>query len=191
MSSPQHFDGLKEDKITWYSNAPQKRRYTWRGLEEDEITWYSNSFQNQREIVKGLEEDKITWFSNQKRCSECCTVGLADVKLHGAQTNKSAYLRKMAVQKKMKLHGTQTDECRDGARGLETEEIAGFSNIEKEPQRCKEAKLHDAQTLHPLKITNVQVQKKIKLHSSQTEMVHLYYATNTKKLQGTQTPHDP
>ena len=50
----------------------------------------------------------------------------------------------------MKLHGTQTDECRDGARGLETEEIAGFSNIEKEPQRCKEAKLHDAQTLHPI-----------------------------------------
>ena len=27
----------------------------------------------------------------------------------------------------------------------------------------------------------------MKLHGSQTEMVHLYYATNTKKLQGTQT----
>jgi len=30
--------------------------------------------------------------------------------------------------------------------GLERCEVAGFSNIEKEPQRCKEAKLHDAQT---------------------------------------------
>ena len=71
--------------------------------------------------------------------------------------------------------------------GLERCEVAGFSNIEKEPQRCKEAKLHGAQALQPLKITNVQVWKKIKLQGSQTEMVHLYYATNTKKLQGTQT----
>lgn len=29
---------------------------------------------------------------------------------------------------------------------LEEDRITGFSNIEKEPQRCKEAKLHDAQT---------------------------------------------
>ena len=56
-----------------------------------------------------------------------------------------------------------------------------------EPLFCKEAKLHGAQALQPLKITNVQVWKKIKLQGSQTEMVHLYYATNTKKLQGTQT----
>ena len=57
----------------------------------------------------------------------------------------------------------------------------------KEPLFCKEAKLHGAQALQPLKITNVQVWKKIKLQGSQTEMVHLYCATNTKKLQGTQT----
>ncbi len=30
--------------------------------------------------------------------------------------------------------------------GLERCEVAGFSNIEKEPQRCKEAKLHGTQT---------------------------------------------
>ena len=49
----------------------------------------------------------------------------------------------------------------------------------KEPLFCKEAKLHGAQALQPLKITNVQ--------GSQTEMVHLYCAAKTKKLQGTQT----
>lgn len=38
----------------------------------------------------------------------------------------------------------------------------------KEPLFCKEAKLHGAQALHPLKITNVQVWKKIKLHGTQT-----------------------
>lgn len=51
----------------------------------------------------------------------------------------------------------------------------------------RRVKLHGAQALQPLKITNVQVWKKIKLQGSQTEMVHLYCATNTKKLQGTQT----
>ena len=61
MSSPQHFECLEEDKITWYSNKHSSRSPHRRGLEEDKITWYSNS----------------------KRCSECCTVGLADVKLHG------------------------------------------------------------------------------------------------------------
>ena len=71
--------------------------------------------------------------------------------------------------------------------GLERCEVAGFSNIAKAPQRCKEAKLHGAQALQPLKITNVQVWKKIKLQGSQTEMVHLYCAAKTKKLQGTQT----
>ena len=57
----------------------------------------------------------------------------------------------------------------------------------KEPLFCKEAKLHGAQALQPLKITNVQVWKKIKLQGSQTEMVHLYCAAKTKKVQGTQT----
>ena len=60
----------------------------------------------------------------------------------------------------VKLQGTQTSEI-------------------KEPLFCKEAKLHGAQALQPLKITNVQ--------GSQTEMVHLYCAAKTKKLQGTQT----
>ena len=64
-------------------------------------------------------------------------------------------------------------------------EIAGYSNIKKikEPLFCKEAKLHGAQALQPLKITNVQVWKKIKLQGSQT----CYCAAKTKKLQGTQT----
>ena len=57
----------------------------------------------------------------------------------------------------------------------------------KEPLFCKEAKLHGAQALQPLKITNVQVWKKIKLHGTQTGKVHLYCAAKTKKLQGTQT----
>ena len=111
----------------------------------------------------------------------------------------------------MKLHGTQTF-CeiawlQTSVLGLEEDkitwysnnsvpficytldvegcEIAGYSNIKKikEPLFCKEAKLHGAQVLQPLKITNVQVWKKIKLQGSQT----CYCAAKTRKLQGTQT----
>ena len=42
MSSPQHFDGLEEDKITWYSNEEQQSTCGSLGLAEDKITWYSN-----------------------------------------------------------------------------------------------------------------------------------------------------
>lgn len=71
----------------------------------------------------------------------------------------------------MKLHGSQTA-CPSRATTVMV---------------WRGVKLHGAQALQPLKITNVQVWKKIKLQGSQTEMVHLYCATNTKKLQGTQT----
>ena len=53
-----------------------------------------------------------------------------------------------------------------------------FSN-DSESRFGEGVKLHGAQALQPLKITNVQ--------GSQTEMVHLYCAAKTKKLQGTQT----
>lgn len=43
----------------------------------------------------------------------------------------------------------------------------------KEPLFCKEAKLHGAQALQPLKITNVQVWKKIKLHGTQTSSLSI------------------
>ena len=85
MPNPQWFEGLEEDKITWYSNSKRPRLIgptVWEaeeitgfsnhdviieklhmGLEEDKITWHSNQ-RSRPQSRCGLEEDKITWFSN-------------------------------------------------------------------------------------------------------------------------------
>ena len=42
MRNSQRFEGLEEDKITWYSNTIIETSTIIRGLEEDKITWYSN-----------------------------------------------------------------------------------------------------------------------------------------------------
>ena len=89
-------------------------------------------------------------------------MGLADVKLHGFKPD--------FFDVPMDFRFGKVWSCRVLKR-------------QDEPQRCKEAKLHGAQALQPLKITNVQVWKKIKLQGSQT----CYCAAKTKKLQGTQT----
>ena len=41
---PQHFEALKVEEITGFSNTITGRLIWEMGLEEDEITWYSNSF---------------------------------------------------------------------------------------------------------------------------------------------------
>ena len=43
MSSPQHFDGLEEDKITWHSNSKRPRLIGPTVWEAEEITGYSNT----------------------------------------------------------------------------------------------------------------------------------------------------
>ena len=43
MRNPQRFEGLEEDKITWYSNGTEYMHSDFRGLEEGKITWYSNN----------------------------------------------------------------------------------------------------------------------------------------------------
>lgn len=85
----------------------------------------------------GLEEDEITGYSNGQCCFVLFCVGLEEDKITWF-SNAQKY--------------TGNNEF-----GLEEGKITWYSNITKELQRCKEAKLHDAQTLHPLKITNVQV----------------------------------
>ena len=42
MTNPPRFEGLSEDKITWYSNEQERLSPQNGSLEEDEITWYSN-----------------------------------------------------------------------------------------------------------------------------------------------------
>ena len=64
MTNPPRFEGLAEDKITWYSNEEQQSTCGSLGLAEDKITWHSNS-RAWLVTYAGLEEDKITWYSNQ------------------------------------------------------------------------------------------------------------------------------
>ena len=64
MRNPQRFEGLEEDKITWYSNVKCALMQQKSGLEEDEITWYSN--------IKSINQEKRVW---------------KGVKLHGFQTH--------------------------------------------------------------------------------------------------------
>ena len=113
--------------------------------------------------MKGLEEDKITWYSNIRQLAN--QTGLEGCEIAWFSNNSVPFI----------CYTLDLEGC----------EIAGYSNIKKikEPLFCKEAKLHGAQALQPLKITNVQVWKKIKLQGSQT----CYCAAKTKKLQGTQT----
>ena len=70
----------------------------------------------------------------------------------------------------VKLHGAQT----------------GFLRCVDEFPAWK-GELHGTQTHRNIQETTNLVWKKIKLQGSQTEMVHLYCAAKTKKLQGTQT----
>ena len=104
------------------------------------------------------------------------------MELHDAQTGFRAGTRFGSGRNYRTLKYTREEAEKEA--GLETEEIAGYSNdnIRTFPV-WKKVKLHGTQALQPLKITNVQVWKKIKLQGSQT----CYCAAKTKKLQGTQT----
>ena len=113
----------------------------------------------------GLEGYEITWFSNMYHNIISIILGLEGCEITWFSNNSVPFI----------CYTLDLEGC----------EIAGYSNIKKikEPLFCKEAKLHGAQVLQPLKITNVQVWKKIKLQGSQT----CYCAAKTRKLQGTQT----
>ena len=65
MSSPPRFEGLAEDKITWYSNSKMPRLIGPTVWEAEEITGFSNimPFSYPRLIV--LEAEEIAWRSNK------------------------------------------------------------------------------------------------------------------------------
>ena len=135
--------------------------------------------------MKGLEEDKITWYSNSKRCSECCTVGLADVKLHGFKPDFFDVPMDFRIEKVwncrvLKLHMV----LEDVITSLASKNQHLDFNVLRFWERKK---LQGTQTTTITKPRRCTVWKRKKLQGSQAEMVHLYYATNTKKLQGTQT----
>ena len=58
MTNPPRFEGLAEDKITWYSNDSLHGLQSIAGLEEDEVTWYSNAIAYHRCAAQGLEKVK-------------------------------------------------------------------------------------------------------------------------------------
>ena len=74
MRNPQRFEGLEEDKITWYSNAQKYTGNNEFGLEEGKITWYSNDNYATYPIGTGLEGCEITWFSNIRKSKSRCFV---------------------------------------------------------------------------------------------------------------------
>lgn len=64
MSSPQHFDGLEEDKITWHSNSKRPRLIGPTVWEAEEITGFSNMEQIYSNACAVWEAEEITRFSN-------------------------------------------------------------------------------------------------------------------------------
>lgn len=64
MPNPPRFEGLAEDKITWYSNEEQQSTCGSLGLAEDKITWHSNSKMPRLIGPTVWEAEKITGFSN-------------------------------------------------------------------------------------------------------------------------------
>lgn len=95
---------------------------------------------------RGLKLDwRRNWFRKRKITGHsnriflmCRWISSLEGWLQGAQTRSDQRRSCDLVWKGVKLQGAQTSEI-------------------KKPLFCKEAKLHGAQTLHPLKITNVQV----------------------------------
>lgn len=63
MTNPPRFEGLAEDKITWYSNEEQQTCGSL-GLAEDKITWHSNSKMPRLIGPTVWEAEEITGFSN-------------------------------------------------------------------------------------------------------------------------------
>ena len=107
MRDPQRFEGLEEDKITWYSNAQKYTGNNEFGLEEGKITWYSNVKCALMQQKSGLEEDEITWFSNPQRCCRQPCRGLEEDEITWYSNIKSINQEKR-VWKGVKLHGFQT-----------------------------------------------------------------------------------
>ena len=59
VPNPQRFEGLEEDKITWFSNLFLYLEANRNGLEEDKITWHSNYYHTKTSPLHGLEEKEI------------------------------------------------------------------------------------------------------------------------------------
>lgn len=83
MSSPQHFDGLEEDKITWHSNSKRPRLIGPTVWEAEEITRFSNQDCSRGGTYPGLKENKITWCSNYNRNCDRNVLGLEENKTTG------------------------------------------------------------------------------------------------------------
>ena len=63
ISILQHFEGLEEGKITWYSNYYHTKTSPLHGLEEKEIA-VTQTLENHE--CAGLGKDEITWYSNNR-----------------------------------------------------------------------------------------------------------------------------
>ena len=113
VPNPQRFEGLEEDKITWYSNVIACKPLEGLGLEEDKITWYSNQ-RSRPQSQCGLEENKIAWHSNQHSPQLVNRVGLAEDKIT--------------------WFSNLTDGQSMPTPGLEGEEITGFSSLYHAPK---------------------------------------------------------
>ena len=139
---------------------------------------------------EGLAEDKITWYSNEEQQSTCGSLGLADVKLHGFKPDffdvpMDFRFGKVWNCRVLKLHMV----LEDVITSLASKNQHLDFNVLRFWERKK---LQGTQTTTITKPRRCTVWKRKKLQGSQAEMVHLYYAnlyyaTNTKKLQGTQT----
>ena len=148
MRNPQRFEGLEEDKITWYSNAQKYTGNNEFGLEEGKITWYSNSccYRSTR-----FGEEKATWYSNRIFLM-CRWISSLEGWLQDSQTstlrgcaglmawrgNRIAGFSNLLRRRKRRprdWEGNRIAGCSNGSAdvltmfcGLEEDKIAGFSN---------------------------------------------------------------
>lgn len=103
MPNPPRFEGLAEDKITWYSNEEQQSTCGSLGLAEDKITWHSNSKMPRLIGPTVWEAEEITGFSNSTFQPQA---GLEGDRITGLSTIVNGQL--YWVWKGIGLYGTQT-----------------------------------------------------------------------------------
>lgn len=78
MTNPPRFEGLAEDKITWYSNEEQQSTCGSLGLAEDKITWHSNYYHTKTSPLHGLEEKEIAVTQTLEN-HECAGLGKDEI----------------------------------------------------------------------------------------------------------------
>ena len=110
MPSPQHFDGLEEDEITWYSNASFLHKAAYLGLEGSKLQGAQTGFLRCADEFPAWKGE-LHGTQTHRNIQETTNLVWKKVKLHGTQTTRWLRSKPNMLWRRVKLHGAQTWFC--------------------------------------------------------------------------------